>query len=199
MNNIETRVAKLPQVSQLYYAQILAQADGGDIFTAIENLRKSQTDGSIPTELREAASYALVSMNSHLNGDSKPRQLSGDEARADIKLRIERAKLTGDRKSYDALTEAQAHGAAKAEKAEALSQKRNAEREANNEVLLEEKRELYLELKKSFKDAEMHLLSRAGLTPEQAEAQYQLLSAAGVEQAAQFGSGFIPPAAPIEE
>ena len=61
------------------------------------------------------------------------------------------------------------------------------------------KRELYLELKKSFKDAEMQLLARGGSTPEQAEAQYQLLSAAGVEQAARFGSGHTPPAAPIEE
>jgi hypothetical protein len=67
---IEDRMAQMPRPAQLYYNQIMKQADE-NIFTAIKDLRKNQCDGSIEPELRPAANLAMVALTAHLNGDTR--------------------------------------------------------------------------------------------------------------------------------
>jgi outer membrane PBP1 activator LpoA protein len=135
----------------------------------------------------------MAKMVGHLNGDSKPRQLTPAEAQHDIRQRLEEARLAGDRKTFDALTAALAHGEKKAAQAASLLKKRNTELEATQQTFAAEKKAQYLELKQAFKDAELHRLRVGGLTGDDAEAQYNLLSASSVEEAARAGSGYSPP------
>jgi hypothetical protein len=99
---VEERIAQMPHPAQLLYNEILQQADE-NVFVAVKNLRKSQSDGSIESELRPGANLALVALTAHLNGGELRRTKTDAEALYDIRERIEQARLKGDRESYDAL------------------------------------------------------------------------------------------------
>jgi hypothetical protein len=194
---IEDRMAQMPRPAQLYYNQIMKQADE-DIFTAIKDLRKSQDDGSIELELRPAANLALVTMTVRLNGDSLPRPKTNAEALADMHQRIERARLDGDQELYDSLNSGLAHAKAQAKKKEKFQRKRIAKVEASNQAFEDQKREKYETMVTESKDMEMQKIRRMGVKPDKAEAYYQEWSEKRITDVAQKTSGYTPHT-PFEE
>jgi hypothetical protein len=192
MTNMDTpvsdRVAQMPQASQMFYNQILQQADE-NIFTAIKDLRKSQADGSIEPELREAGNLALIAMTTRLNG-SQERFKSTAEAVAEIKLKIKEAAQKGDRETFDVLTASLARGQKKASQAAELQQKRSAELEATTKAFAEEQKAKYETFSTEFKDMEIQQLRRQGMNPQEAEAHYQQFSARSIEATARSVSGY---------
>jgi hypothetical protein len=186
---VADRVAQMPQASQMFYNQILQQADE-NIFTAIKDLRKSQADGSIEPQYRDAANLAMVAMTATLSGNDEGPHLSDSEALEDIQDRIEAARLAGDRETYDLLRASLARGQEKAEQAEALQQKRSAELEASRQGFEEEKKAKYETLSTEFKDMEIQQLRRQGMNPQEAEAHFAQFSARSIEATARSVSGY---------
>jgi len=195
---IADRVSQMSQPAQMYYNQILKQADE-NIFLAIKDLRKSQADDSIEPQYRDAANLALVAMTAHLNGDSLPRPKTDAEALQDMQSRIAEAAAAGDRETYDALRAGLAHVAEKAIKADALQEERLAALESNRQAFAEEQAGRYETMLASTKDMEIQKARRMGMDSKEAEAFYAEWSEKTTELAVQRATGYTPPRAPIEE
>ena len=167
-----------------------------NIFTAIKDLRSSYADGSLEPELRPAANLAMVAMNAHLAGDSLPRPKTDDEARQEIRAKIEQARLKGDRESYDALREGLAYTKALAKADEQRQAKRIATLDASHQALAVEKQARHEQLLEDWKDLEIQKFRRMGMKPDEAELHYKQWSQKRIEDAARKVSGVSPP--PIE-
>ena len=197
-DNIQERIEKMPQAAQMFYNQILQQADE-NIFTAIKDLRKSQADGSIEPEYRDAANLAMVAMTAHLNGDSRPRPLTDSEALDDMKKRISEAAANGDRELYDRLREGLAHSVEQTLKADSLAAERITKLESNAQEFETKKASQYESMLAQTKDMEIQKARRMGMDQKEAEAFYAEWSEKATELACQRASGYTPPRAPIEE
>jgi hypothetical protein len=194
--SIEERVAKMPRPAQIYYKQMMSQADG-DILTTIKDLREGQIDGSIDLEFRPAANLAMVALTAQVHGSDQSRTKSFAESLHDMRYRIEQARLDGDQESYDALRAGLAQTEAKAKQEEARQAQHIAEMEASNEAFEAQKKTNYETMLASFKDAEMQRIRRMRIKPDEAEAYYTQWSQTAAETAAQRASGYAPDKPPI--
>jgi len=196
MSTIEEKVLNLKQPAQMYYNQILKAADE-NIFTAIKDLRKGFAEDSIEPEYREAATLALVAMNSHLAGESKLQPKTDSEALDDMKSRIEEARLAGNLELYNSLRSGLAHAAEKAIKADELQAERMGAIQANQQAFETEQASRYETMLTEAKDFEIQKSRSHGLTAAEAENHYEQHRKAELEASVQRYTAYTPPREPI--
>jgi len=189
--NLEERVLNLPNASQLFYNQQMAQANK-NVFTAIKDLRKAFSEGAVEPEYREAANLALVAMDAHLAGE-QPRQKTDDEAVSDLLSRIEVARAAGDRPLYDSLRAGFAHAAEKKIAADALHETRLAALEKNQQAFAQERADNYQAMLTQVRDAELLGLQNQGMSYAKAEAYYDEHKKASMEASVQRYTSYTPP------